>query len=387
LSGTPSHKTAQSWKPLPGGRPNTLGLHDRELGDLLDRYDGLDPGGAINPKRDFVRWPFRRTSVSIRLTHPGGAVSTVQMACRNISRGGLAALHSTYIHPGTRCRVTLPHATGPRIVDGTVVRCIHRSGVVHEIGVSLDQPIQIREYLQPDPLADCFSLEKVNPALLSGTVILADGSEIDRRLFKHFLRNTPLQVFCASSVEEALNHIGQMVDLVVADAGVLADGRIARATLASGQVPLLVTSSEASSELRGLVQRMPDCAFVAKPWSQRMLLRAIAEFLVVRGTGAGEGDGAEDTDAHAPELARSFAQELPDTISKLERAMREGDAHRCRQYCLQIAGTAPAVGFKSLGSLASAAAQTLGATGSVGQSHFELRALVTACRENRGQAA
>ena len=179
------------WTPAPSGRPNTVGLHERELGELLDRFDAPEAGPG-NPKRDFVRWPFRRTSVQVRLIHPSGAITSVSVACRNISRGGVSAIHNAYLHPGTKCRIALPHPQhGHKQIDGQVVRCHHRSGMIHEIGIAFKEPIDVREFIRADPLADCFSLERVKPEELTGTIMVVDASEIDRRIYKHFLRETP----------------------------------------------------------------------------------------------------------------------------------------------------------------------------------------------------
>jgi CheY-like chemotaxis protein len=383
----PPHRPPAPWTPPPGGRPNTVGLHERELGELLDRFDGPDAGRA-DPRRGYVRWPFRRTSVQMRLTHPSGAVTTIQVACRNISRGGMAALHNSYLHPGTRCKVLLPHPEETqRILEGTVVRCTHRSGVIHELGIAFKEPIDPRDYVRPDPLADSFSLEKVNPEDLTGTVMCADGSEIDRRIFRHFLRDTPLKVATAGTVEEAVAQLDDSCELVVADLALARDRALIATLRERAAIPLIIASSDTSPEVRELLRELGADAFLAKPLTQRVLLRAIAEFLVVR-RGAKNGKaGVSVPDDVVPHLAQNFVASLADYATRIQDAVKADDATTCRNLCLQIAGTAPAVGLKPLGRLAATAAQLLARSQSVPASTHAIRSLIAACERASARAA
>jgi CheY-like chemotaxis protein len=384
----PSQQPKAPWRPAPGGRPNTVGLHERELGELLDRFDIPEEGGRPNPRRDFVRWPFRRTSVQMRLTHPTGAVSTIQVACRNISRGGLSALHNTYLHPGTRCRMLLPHPqAGQKAVDGLLVRCIHRSGVIHELGISFQEPIDVREFVTPDPLADFYSLERVTPENLTGTVLFADASEIDRKIFRHFLRETHMRIITAGSGEEAIAQIDESCDLVVCDLAIVRNPQFILSLRERSHAPLIVTSSDTSPEVRRLLGETPAEAFLSKPLAQRLVLRAIAEFLIARRTGKVVKTGASLPDDVVPHLSQNFIASLADYVVRLGDAARRNDPAVCRNLCLQLSGTAPTVGFKPLGRLAATAAQLLSRSQSVPASLHAIRSVIAACERAGSRAA
>ncbi|MEX2219278.1 MAG: response regulator [Phycisphaerales bacterium] len=383
----PPQRPTAPWSPPPGGRPNTVGLHERELGELLDRFDAPEDGRP-DPRRGFVRWPFRRTSVQMKLTHPSGAITTINVACRNISRGGLSALHNAYLHPGTKCKVVLPHpGDGHRILEGQVVRCTHRAGVIHEIGIAFKDAIDVRDFVRPDPLADCFSLERVNPDELTGTVLFVEPSEIDRRIFRHFLRGTPLKVSIAESADEALGLLDDACELIVLDLAIARDRAFVNTLRERATVPIIVTSSDTSPEVREIMRTIGAEAFIAKPLTQRGLLRAVAEFLIVRRTAKAARAAVSLPDDVVPHLAQNFLSGLPDYAERIQEAIRRDDAAACRNLCLQIAGTAPAVGFKPLGRLAAAAAQLLSRSQSVPASLHAVRSLVAACERATNRAA
>jgi CheY-like chemotaxis protein len=261
-----------------------------------------------------------------------------------------------------------------------VVRCIHRSGVIHEVGITFQKPIDIRDYVRRDPLADCFSLERVDPKGLNGTIVVIDPSEIDRRIFKHFLRETGLALHLTATLDDAMPLLDDACDLLIADLSLARDKGFFATVHHRCPVPVVIASSDSSDEVRQLLSEVPMAAFLHKPMTQRMLLRAIGEFLLVRGRRRLRQEAQPTApDDEAPQLAQNFVNGLPALVAGIEKAVKAGDAAQCRAACLQIAGTAPAVGFKALGRLAAIAGESLSKSGSVMVSIHDVRSLVTAC--------
>jgi CheY-like chemotaxis protein len=363
-----------------GARPNTLGLGQRELGELLDRFESPEPvNGKI--KRDFVRWPFRHTSLRIQIFHPGGATAVITVACRNISRAGIAILHSSYMHPGTKCQVILPHPTrGELPVDGWVTRCIHRSGVVHEIGIRFASPIDVQEILRPDPLSDWFSLEKVNPQDLTGSVVYVDDSEIDRQIVRHFVRETRLTCSQIASAAEAISCIDDTTDLVLLDyhlTDTTGTDLAAKLRQSGRKMPIVIVTCDTQAALAAGDTHIS--AFLAKPLSQETLLRALGEFLIVRKRGDRGGNGSALSGA-GNQLAEGISAALTQYANRLEDCLERQDVPAARTVCLQIAGTAGAGGFKEINALASKAAENLSRNQSISESINSLRTLIAACQ-------
>jgi CheY-like chemotaxis protein len=368
-----------------GQRPNTLGLDRRELANLLDFMD-LPEAAPKTIRRDFIRWPFRRPSVAMRIEHAGGAQVSITVACRNISRGGMSLLHSGYMHPGTQVTVTLPCPKGELAVRGWVARCNHRSGMIHEIGVAFKEPLDVRDVVQPDRFADFFSFERVRPEELTGSVLYIDDCAGDVRVARHFLRGTRLTFRSASGIAQALAVLHQDFDVILCDF-ILEDGAGAEFVNAARErgcrTPILMVICDAGAVARGRLADLPVDGFLAKPLTQQRMLRAMAEFLLsgrrIKSIGIAP--------TVATNVADRFVRSIEVCAARLQMEVESDDAAACRAVCMQIATTAPGVGFKHLGEVAKQAARMLAATGRVSQSIRAVRQLIDACERIRGRSA
>jgi CheY-like chemotaxis protein len=372
----------------PIARGNSLGLTQRDLNVLLDNFDELEKGKK-NTKRGFVRWPFRKVSVTMKLIHPGRSESEFNVASRNISREGVSVLHNAYIHPGTKCAVSMPHPTnGPTWLPGTIMRCVHRGGMTHEAGIKFTEPINAREYVELDSLSDWFSLEKVQADKLTGTIVLVDDSEMDRRIVKHYLRETQLRLREAKNVDEALNLCLEGCDLLIVgyhlDKGTGAD-LIQQVRDKGIPTPAIVTTSDTSPQVRERLKQVRVNALLAKPIAQDILLRAVAEFLTQQ-QGAETLSTTLSPDDPASHLVNEFVESLRKCARKLESTIKDGDASVARTLSLQIKGSAPTLGFPTIAKLADEAAISLTRTASTLESAQQLRALITACDRARARS-
>jgi CheY-like chemotaxis protein len=264
------------------GRPNTLNLDPQALTDLLNRLDEREAASTVQYARDYVRWPYRRLSVEVQIVHPGGNKSVIYAACRNISNGGICLLHNSYIHPGSACVVTLKHPIrGDVRLPGTVVRCMHRSGVVHELGIRFNTPILAREFVLPDPFSNSFSVERVRPAELKGRVLLVEPSEVERLKVAMCLGETSLELITAASLAEAIVKC-ENIDVAMVSSE-LPDGEpldaAARLRQAGFHGPLVVMVPDASEATRRRVEKVEATAFVTRPLTDQVVLRAIADVL------------------------------------------------------------------------------------------------------------
>lgn len=380
-----SHAPQQGKPAAPdkAGRVNSLGVGPRDLDFLLDEIDGTGNGGSR--RRNFVRWPFRHASVPMKLIHPGGNSVTLNVACRNLSCGGMSVLHSSFIYPGSKVVLTLPHPRhGPTNVHGRVVRCEHRRGNVHDVGIVFESPIQAKDFVTHDPFSDWFSLERVQPESLKGTIVHLDDSPLELKLFQHFLKASGVKLVQEQTIEAAITAALNGCDLVVTDldlgAGVTGTEFIQKLRAAGVWVPVILVTADASRGTRQRALESGANAFLSKPMAQETVLRALGEFMLV--------DGASDLlETTLPEdhphrgLVSDFADQLPEFADRLTKAMGRDDATEARSICLAITNSAPMLGFDRLGQLAERAAQSLAATMSMPESIGALRTLITACEE------
>lgn len=136
----------------------------------------LDPRGKpIANRRRSERWPFTHKSIPVAFKHPGGTSVRTMVSTQDISAGGIGLVHTSYIHPGTTCRVAVPKFEGGHeVLDGTVVRCIHRGGVVHAVGVLFAEVIRPERFVgDVAPLVPNMPPEPVAP--VAGAVAPTPG--------------------------------------------------------------------------------------------------------------------------------------------------------------------------------------------------------------------
>jgi CheY-like chemotaxis protein len=358
------------------GRPNSLGLDAKKLDSLLARVDGRN-GSAARRRRKYVRWAFRKITVELQINHPGGSAITCRVACRNLSCGGIGVVHSAFLYPGSTCVVTLPRQGGrPLAASGVILRCVHVQDMVHEIGIKFDREIDVGEFMDRDPLARRFSLEAIEAADLVGIVLHIEHSPLEQQLIRHYLRGSGLRLRPAHRPEQAAAIARDGCDVVLCnlmlpDPGAAAALAAVRAV--SSGIPAVVLAADSSPATLERVRALAVDAFLAKPFDDAILLRAIGEFLLVRRKEAAEA--ADDAEVPGRDWASTVAK-FPD---ELEAAVRDNDAGRCYVVCEQIITTARAMRLPALERLARKASDSLSTTMNLAKSEQPVRELITAC--------
>ncbi|MEO1535424.1 MAG: response regulator [Planctomycetota bacterium] len=369
-------------------RRNSLGLDKARLHQLLDLLDTRAEGEA-NLKRVHVRWPFRHDSVTFRLIEGFGSRREFKVAARNLSNSGLSLIHNAYVHPMTQCEIRVPISNGEenetQTVKGTIRRCTHIQGVVHEIGVEFDEPVDARQFLSLDSMEAYYSLETIDLEKMEGTVLHVEDSAVDRRLFTHYLADTRVIVKSAETVEEAKQKVRENFDLVVVDLQ-LPDGNgidfVAWMRDNGILTPTIAVTADGSHETQRKLAASEINGCLTKPVDPGTLQRAITEYLrVADDRTSSDGDGA------LRDLAGAFIAELGGIIEDLRTCLKEDDAMTAYSIVLRMKGTAPALGFTQLANVCNRAASALAASMSCEESQRQLDALLDACDRLRHRRA
>lgn len=339
-------------KPADEQRPNTLGLREIDLKRVLDALDQSRKGE--NAGRTFARWQYHQTSVPVRIIHPSGNEVEVKMACRNLSKGGIGFLHRSFLHLGTRCIVTLDHPIrGDVQAPGRVVRCLHLTGMVHEIGIKFDEEIDVRDIMRPDPMQEMLAIESIDAGSLIGTVMLVNDSEMDARLVRHFLRNTQLRIKHVTSTAEAEKEARDGVGLIISEIHLGFDngGEFAKRLheFNAPTPPVVLTSADTSETTHTLVAHPGVAGFISKPFTQENLIRTVAEFLVDPNE-AGAMSG-KDTFVIDPQLRAALIPELAGVVERLDKVFAAEDATGVLAILMQLKGVAPVLGLSDLSML------------------------------------
>lgn len=374
-------------------RPNTIGLGQRELEILLSKLEAADNKSKISARREFSRWPFRQATIKVTLIQPAGSEVVLRLACRNISRGGISLLHNQFVHPGSLVVVSLPTLNGTmKEVMGSIKRCVHKKATLHELGVQFEEPVELREFLGAGKGAEFYSLEAVEPEKLVGQVLYIEDSDIDFRVMQHFLRETSLSitraVTAASGLEVAVNGF----DLIIVDwqlpdmDGVRFVTKVREMAI---DTPCLIVTADPVALMRSGMLDASVAGLLTKPLSQILLLRAIAERLLIKPqNGRSEQNEGSKEEANAPKngkVAEIYVDLFGKLAETLEKAITDQDHPKILDKCKEVRGSAPSCGAPHLARIADHVISTLEHPSGPAQGLRFAKELIVACR--RLQAA
>lgn len=366
---------------------STLRMSPMEVERLKRDLEAMHSGPA-SAQRTYKRWPFESRSIRVEIQHPGGATTTLNYVPRNISREGIGLLHSSFVYTGTRCTVYLPHPTrGPVPLGGTIMRCRHFRGKVHELGVRFDKAIDVKEFLGLDGNQDCYSLENVPPDSLSGSVLLIDPGEMDRALIRHHLKDTNLTVTAVGTAAEGLERAQEGYDIILCalelpdDDGLEVLSKLRDRGIQTSF--MLMCSPAGPASIRERLRVVQPQAVVCKPVPAQSLLSAIAEFLLVAAKDLG-GGGAAILSSLSPK--DPLAEHIPEYLGQLKQlaermgaALNSGDVQECMRVVFQVQGSSPTFGYSALTEAAAQAYNTLHASQSMAESAGVVRKLIGMC--------
>lgn len=297
---------------------------------LLDKIDQL-PAPAGAERRNDERVAYRRACL-IELTQPTGNVVKLRVPTRNLSRGGLAFLHNSYIHGGTRCCVHLVNTHNrPVRVEGTVTRCEYLESGIHHVSVCFQQPIDVKTFCgKPQP----------------PRVLLVDDDPQIRRLIQVHLKSTSAEISEAENGEQALEHAqAQRFDIILMDVEMpVMDGITALKTLRergyNGRIVALTALTSDGDRDRLLDEGFDD--YIGKPVNREALCEMVAQadeqplFSTLE-----DGEGVA-------ELINQFVTELGGLVSEIEKALAGQDRDTLARLSRTLKGNAGSYGFEPI---------------------------------------
>ncbi len=367
---------------------NTLGLTQNELSAFLDQHEKTLASSEV-PDREYVRWNFRTRLVQLQLHQSAGQKITLPVATRNISRNGICILHSAYIHKGTECSVLIKtDGNDPQLVPGTVKRCNHITGRIHEVGIQFEHMISTKDLLGLDPLHEAYSLERVDPTRLHGSVLIVSTSDLDRELLLMCLEDTNLAINTAETIENAVARAKRGTDLIITDYHLgehTAPQLMESLRKEECDLSIVVLTSDKSEPTLDIIRQCGACGILSKPTNKDRLLQALAEFLHADGDGGPLYTSLSSEDAVYPLLVK-FVSQISRMALNLEKALREDDQQGCMEIVRTLSGTAAPLGFPVISTLAMTVERKLAGT-TPKAVNSEIRSLIIACRRIKARPA
>lgn len=362
--------------------------------ELVKLYRMSDDEGTARPeniakdsRRVFERYQFRDRVIVMKVMPPGGGLVEFVVGTLDLSMGGLAVVHTSFAHIGTRVFIELPRIDDqPEQILGTIVRCTHRRGTIHEIGIQFDQPIDMALFSSDAAVMNRFSVERVDPGQLQGCMVHVEPSAVDRKVVANALSESMMRIRVASSIEEAMPLVKDRLDILICEYH-LDDGTavelIQKAREAECFVPTIVLTADTSASVAQALQASAVDRVLTKPCGEDVLLRTLAGYLL---TGQGERGRTSTLKQGDPgfELLGDYVGTLHTTACTIERAIDAAAIDECLKCCVSVKGTASSLGFGQIGALATDAYRRVVSDGELNRATVAaLRKLAIACRAAR----
>ncbi|MEM9372564.1 MAG: response regulator [Planctomycetota bacterium] len=263
---------------------NSLGMGPATYERLLEKLAEDADTGRPSASRQFTRIPLQDPFVRVAVENDSGMKRDMVLACRNLSRGGVGLLHSSFMYPDTTVIVYLTRFDGKPVGNrGRVVRVEHRGGVVHEIGIKFEREINPRDYLSNDITEAIPTLENVSAGSLKGDVVFATDNEQTVASIREALLETSLNfkiVADAASLEEEL--AGQpgmvLIDLELGD--VSGPEFIKQLRVRGVNCPIALLGGANDELARSMIRVCGADALLRCPIVHGELLRTLGEFLL-----------------------------------------------------------------------------------------------------------
>ncbi len=129
---------------------DTLRLSDEQWRMLSEKLDHHDP--YTTGQRRHQRVSYRKLSqIAVAIKQQDGQWTKYIVRSRDISPNGIGFIHGSYIHVGSECRIILKdtHDQVTRL-DGIVKRCNFITGTAHDVGVQLNEEINVYQFVKDD---------------------------------------------------------------------------------------------------------------------------------------------------------------------------------------------------------------------------------------------
>ncbi|MEL7239720.1 MAG: response regulator, partial [Planctomycetota bacterium] len=364
----------------------------QQLELLMDKLDARDAADPQRRERKSIRASFRRFDLPTWVHHPGGSANQRYCITRDLSSGGVGLLHNGYLHVGTRLNLTLArYVGGTDNVRGRVQYCTHVGGNWHSVGVQLDRKIFPKLYLDPEQAAGV-ELEARDPQTVEGKVLYCDGSELDRELVQHFLRDTKTDLTCVANLGEAADKIKSAgeagFDLVLLDLNLTDDEQSLEADAVMAKIrdaghvgPVGVLTADQASARAKAVQATGVANLLGKPFDEPKMIAAVGEW--VSGSSASGADQVFSTyasDETMRPLLSKFVTGARTMGEQLATAAAKGELEEAKRLCLSLRGSGGSFGYPSVTEAAAEALKSLESTMSTEESVVPLQHLQDACR-------
>ena len=368
---------------------NSLGMDRLVYTQLLKKlnHEHLATTDDVHPTRLHTRLEYHEPYLELELENNDRMRSTITVATRNISRGGISVLHSSFVYPGTNVRTKLSKINDtPCMLSGKVVRCEHRGGVVHEVGISFDRQIIVQEFIRPD-ICDCIRThERVVHDALKGTVLIVGSDPTVIPFMREILEHTEMHYGFEESAAESLKSDLDRFDLIITclNAGDMTGPEFTRSLREHHYTrPVIIAGNCDNESTRNQIRLSTADALITVPVAENDILCTLGEFLL---TEWDEKILNALRKHNCSQTSDSLRGELAKLGIMLDQHTRTGDAVQIFGTCNKIKSIAPLLGLTNLRDFARIVGDSIASSGDPKPHTEELKVIKTMCTDRASAA-
>lgn len=328
----------------------------------LDHQSGAEVGRQL---RSEPRLPFGDGSpVLIRVNHPGGSSVEFVVPVRNVSSCGLGFIHGSFLYSGTPVILFLRRLTGDLMaVTGSVVRSTHVRGVVHDVGVRFDNPVDLRELLDDGDGGNSLvpGRKKVVLPQFEGSVLYVDHSVDNRELMEFVLSRLGITVESSTSGAAAFEAVAKrMYDAIVVNIRLRDIDPLtmpAQLRKRSYPGPIVAVGRNDDCNDDSLIREHGYSFLLPAPLRQEGVQLMADRYL--RRKLQGPAEGAKPTlsrfwsDVEMRPLIFRFLGRLEQSLGKIARLMGEQNLDELGELCDELSASAGGYGYSEMSELMS----------------------------------
>lgn len=261
---------------------NTLSIDGQAYAALLYKLDDNNGCLPTESSRVYRRLDYAYPRLLLRIESSRDTAREIIVASRNLSQGGISILHATYMYPGTAVTVDLiRNDQTVRRTRGTVARCEHRGGIIHEIGVKFDQEINLREYLHSTPELLLHAHERIEPEQLDKSILFISKHNEFSPEVRQALLPTNLKYTFKNELDDILPLLEKLDIIVIHHANDLdAPDMIAELRAQGFDNPIIILAKPQSETQAHLLSACGADTLLPWPCEHNVLACAIAEFIL-----------------------------------------------------------------------------------------------------------
>lgn len=366
---------------------NTLSLEGLLYQRMLSK---LDEGGKKNKpsaKRIFRRLSYAHAKIAIHVESEGHNERTLIVATRNLSQGGVSILHSSFMYPKTELTVDLVTNKGQITpCHGTITRCEHRGGRVHEVGIKFDDEVILREYLHPNPKNLLHSREKIDEERMDIKLLIFSPNTDFSAVMRQILLPTNIRYKFVKTHEEAIELCREQ-DMVLCqlDTTTLQTSETIRVMREQGFANPIILAGHPTSEIDSHI--MSACgADMILPWpcDEKTVLCSIGEYIFNTWT----TESLENIrSCISPETRNVLCMELAKIGITLDQYVRTNNQKGAHTACSRIRMLAPLLNLLALQSAINDLTERVAIENSLESLAPELSQITFACKGLNKRAA